>query len=56
MLLSDRSFERGVYTSQIIIVLVFVVASVLALRPEPKLDFNYCQFCDCFNWCSNQYL
>ena len=34
MLLSDRSFERGAYTSQIAIVLVFVVASVLALRAD----------------------
>lgn len=34
MLSSDRSFERGVYTSQIVVALVFVVASVLALRAE----------------------
>ena len=34
MLLSDRSFERGVYTSQIANALVFVVASVLALRTD----------------------
>ena len=34
MLLADRSFERGAYTSQIMIVLVFVVSSVLALRVE----------------------
>ena len=34
MLLSDRSFERGAYTSQIAIALVFVVASVLAMRAE----------------------
>ena len=34
MLLSDRSFERGAYTSQITVALVFVVASVLALRAE----------------------
>jgi O-antigen ligase len=34
MLLSDRSFERGAYTSQITVASVFVVASVLALRPE----------------------
>jgi hypothetical protein len=34
MLLSDRSFERGAYTSQIAVASTFVVASVLALRPE----------------------
>jgi O-Antigen ligase len=34
MLLSDRSFERGAYTSQICYALVFVVASVLALRAD----------------------
>lgn len=34
MLLSDRSFERAAYLSQIAIALVFVVASVLALRAE----------------------
>jgi len=34
MLLSDRSFERGAYTSRIAVASVFVVASVLALRPE----------------------
>ena len=34
MLFSDRSFERGVYTSQMAVALVFVVASVLALRVE----------------------
>ena len=34
MLLSDRSFERAVYTSQICISLVFVVASVLALQAD----------------------
>lgn len=34
MLLSDRSFERGAYTSQITVASIFVVASVLALRPE----------------------
>lgn len=34
MLLSERSFERGVYTSAITVQLVFVVASVLALRPD----------------------
>jgi O-antigen ligase/polysaccharide polymerase Wzy-like membrane protein len=34
MLLSDRSFERGVYTSQIALSLVFVVASVLALQSD----------------------
>ena len=34
MLLSDRSFDRGAYTSQISVVLIFVVASVLALRAD----------------------
>jgi hypothetical protein len=34
MLLSDRSFERAVYTSQISLSLVFVVASVLALQAD----------------------
>lgn len=34
MLLSDRSFDRGDYTSQISIVLVFVVASMIALRDD----------------------
>jgi hypothetical protein len=34
MLHSDRSFERGAYTSEISIALVFVVASVLALRAD----------------------
>jgi hypothetical protein len=34
MLISDRSFERGAYTSQIAVASTFVVASVLALRPE----------------------
>jgi O-antigen ligase len=34
MLLSDRSFDRGAYTSQIAVALVFVVASVLALRAD----------------------
>ena len=34
MLLSDRSFERGAYTSQIFVLLIFVVASVLALHAD----------------------
>ena len=34
MLFSDRSFDRGDYTSQIGIVLVFVVASTIALRDD----------------------
>ena len=34
MLLSDRSFERNAYTSDIAVLLVFVVATVLALRTE----------------------
>jgi O-antigen ligase len=34
MLLSDRSFDRGEYTSRISVLLVFVVASVLALRAD----------------------
>lgn len=34
MLLSNRSFERGAYTSLIIVAMVFTVASVLALRAE----------------------
>jgi len=34
MLGSDRTFERSDYTSQVATALVFVVASVLALRPE----------------------
>jgi O-Antigen ligase len=34
MMLSDRSFERGVYTSLTCVLLVFVVASVLAVRAE----------------------
>lgn len=34
MFLSDRSFERGAYTSQIAIATTFVVASVLGVRPE----------------------
>lgn len=34
MLLSERSFERGAYTSQICVATVFVVTSVLALRTE----------------------
>jgi len=34
MLLSDHSFERSAYTSQIAVSLVFLVASVLALRAE----------------------
>jgi hypothetical protein len=34
MLLSERSFERSAYTSQIANALVFVVASVLALRAD----------------------
>lgn len=34
MLLSDRSFDRGEYTSQIGIVLIFVVASTIALRDD----------------------
>ena len=34
MLFSDRSFDRGDYTSQISIVLVFVVASTIALRDD----------------------
>jgi O-antigen ligase len=34
MLLSDRSFERGAYTSYISVAVVFVVASMLALRPD----------------------
>jgi O-Antigen ligase len=34
MLVSDRSFERGSYTSHVATALGFVVASVLVLRPE----------------------
>jgi O-antigen ligase len=34
MLLSDHSFERAAYTSQIVLSLIFVVACVLASRPE----------------------
>jgi hypothetical protein len=34
MLLSDRSFERYIYTSQISVLLVFVVASVLAVQAD----------------------
>ena len=34
MLLSDRSFERGFYTSCLAAASVFVVASVLARRPD----------------------
>ena len=34
MLLSDRSFERAAYTSQISVLLVFVVASVLAVQAD----------------------
>jgi O-antigen ligase len=34
MLLSDRSFDRGAYTSQVAVSLVFVVASVLALQAD----------------------
>jgi len=34
MFLSDRSFERGAYTSQIAVTATFVVASVLAIRPQ----------------------
>jgi hypothetical protein len=34
MLLSDRSFERGLYTSLSCVLLVFVVASVLAVRAD----------------------
>jgi hypothetical protein len=34
MLLSDRSFERGAYMSQIALALVFVVSSVMALRAD----------------------
>lgn len=34
MLLSDRTFERGIYTSLSSVAIVFVVASVLALRAE----------------------
>jgi O-Antigen ligase len=34
MLLSDRPFERGVYTSLICVLLVFVVTSVVALRAD----------------------
>ncbi|HEX4885441.1 MAG TPA: O-antigen ligase family protein [Casimicrobiaceae bacterium] len=34
MLVSDRAFERGDYTSQIGVVLAFVVASALAMRPS----------------------
>ena len=34
MLLSDRSFERGLYTSVICVLLVFVASSVLALRAD----------------------
>jgi O-Antigen ligase len=34
MLLSDRPFERGVYTSLICVLLVFLVTSVLALRAD----------------------
>lgn len=34
MLLSDRSFDRGAYTSQIALPLVFVVASALAVQAD----------------------
>jgi hypothetical protein len=34
MLHSDRFFDRGAYTSRIAVVLIFVVASVLALRAD----------------------
>lgn len=34
MLVSDRSFERGMYTSQVTYALVFIVSSVLALRAD----------------------
>ena len=34
MLLSDRSFDRAIYTSHIFVLLVFVVASVLALQAD----------------------
>lgn len=33
MLLSSRSYDRGTYTSQIIVVIIFVVATVFASRP-----------------------
>ena len=36
MSLSDRSFERAAYTSQIAVATIFVVASVLGVRPELK--------------------
>ncbi len=44
MLLSDRSFERGAYTSQIAVASTFVVASVLALRPELSRTLVFAAF------------
>jgi O-antigen ligase len=45
MLLSDRSFERGAFTSQIAVALAFVVASVLAMRSELKRPLILSVFC-----------
>ena len=44
MLLSDRSFERGAYTSQIAVASTFVVASVLGSRSELNRTFAIAAF------------
>lgn len=44
MLLSDRSFERGAYTSQVAVALTFVIASVLGVRPELNRSLTIAAF------------
>jgi O-Antigen ligase len=44
MLLSDRSFDRGAYTSQISVLLVFAVASVLAVQADFDLSLSIAGF------------
>jgi O-antigen ligase len=45
MLVSDRAFERGDYTSQIGVVLAFVVASALAMRPSLERTLALAALC-----------
>src|SRR5262245_1343147 len=44
MLYSDRSFDRGAYTSHVAQALAFVVASVLALQAELKRTLRIATF------------
>jgi O-antigen ligase len=44
MLLSDRSFERGTYTSLMATALVFVIAAVLAVRRELTAPLAFAAF------------